>query len=142
MASIKMQYLVQSCPKCGKKLLEVPAGSTIIGSPLITCKRCGTTCHTQLQVEWYKYQPKWLVFGLPLIIAAAMLVVGALMEDLAIGIMAAILGLVIGLCTSGRDFIRMLQSRKRMRDANYLRQLLLIHEITPAEYEKFCSESK
>lgn len=142
MASVKMQYMVQSCSKCGKKLLEVPAGGTIIGSPLITCKKCGITYRTQLRVEWYKYEPKWMVFSLPLILAALLMLVGTIMSDAAIGIMAAIFGLLIGLCISGRDIIRMLQSKKRMRDANYLRQLLQFQVIELDEYGKLLSEIK
>lgn len=33
MAHVKMTYIVQSCPRCNKKLRKVAAGAQIIGSP-------------------------------------------------------------------------------------------------------------
>lgn len=142
MASVKIPYVRQSCPKCGKKLLEVPASTTVIGSPLITCKKCKTVSHTRLRVEWYKYQPKWMVFCLPLMLFAGGIVTGALMGDLAIGIFAGILCGMIGLFISGKDIVRMILSKKRMRDINYLRQLLLINELSLDEYNEFSAKIK
>lgn len=142
MASIKMQYVVQSCPTCKKQLLKVAAGSTLIGSPLLPCKKCGTTYRTTLRKEWYAYEPKWLVFIWPLLLPAALFLTGTLMGDAAIGIFAALLGLLIGLCISGADLIRIIRSKKRMRDEAYLQKLLLYRAITPDEYDRFRAECK
>lgn len=142
MAHIKMTYIVQSCPRCNKKLLKVAAGSQLIGSPLLTCKTCGNTYKTDLRVEWYKYPQKWMLVGLPLIITAAMLLVGFLMGEPAVGVMAAIFGLIFGLCFTVKDLIRMINSKKRMRNAEYLAQLLLYGVISPEEYETFMREAQ
>ena len=137
MAHVKMTYLVQSCPKCGKRLLKVAAGAQMIGSPLITCKGCGSTYTTDLRVEWYKYPSKWTLWGMPLIIAGVMLLVGMLMGEPAAGIMAAIFGLILGLCMTAKDIVRMLQSTKRMRNPEYLAKLLEGGLISPDEYATF-----
>lgn len=137
MAHVKMTYVVQSCPKCGKRLLKVAAGGQIIGSPLLTCKGCGRTYKTDLRAEWYNYASKWTLWGIPLIITGTMLLVGMLMGDPAIGIMAAFFGLIFGLCMTAKDLVRMLQSKKRMRDPQYLAKLLEYGLITADEYETF-----
>lgn len=137
MASVKMAYIVQSCPYCGKQLLKVAAGSVIIGSPLITCKTCGHTYKTDLRVEWYKYPTKWTLWGLPLIITGAMFLVGLFMGEPAVGVLAAIFGLILGLCFTIKDVIRMLQSKKRMRDPKHLEALLAYNVISQEEYDQF-----
>lgn len=137
MAHVKMTYIVQSCPHCGKRLLKVAAGGQIIGSPLLTCKQCGRTYKTDLRTEWYNYPSKAMLWAMPLIIAGVMLLVGMVMGEPAIGVLAAIIGLIIGLCISFKDVVRMIQSKKRMRDPQYLDQLLQYGAITQSEYETF-----
>ncbi|MBQ8653389.1 MAG: hypothetical protein IJ507_00495 [Clostridia bacterium] len=141
MATIRMRYMVLSCPNCHTRLLKVPAGTTIIGSPLLQCKSCGRTYRTDLREEWYKYGQKWQLIGIPLIAAGVMLLVGALMENLAIGILAAALGFIIGLYITLKDVVRMIKSKKRMRSAAYLKQLLAYRAITPEDYERFMREA-
>ena len=135
MATIKMQYVVQFCPKCNKRLIKIPANSVIIGSPLLTCNYCGSVYRTNLRVEWYRYEKKWLVFALPLLLAALMFVIGLFMGEPAIGVFSAIFGFIIGLCISGRDIFRMIQSKKRMRDPEYLKKLLEYGVISQIEYD-------
>lgn len=137
MATIKTTYIVQSCPRCGKQLLKVAAGATLIGSPLITCKGCGQTYKTNLREEWYEYEHKAMVFILPAVLPVIMLVVGAFMEGMAIAVMAAIVGLIIGVCICMKDVIRIIKSTRRMRDMKYLDQLLQYNAITQREYEEF-----
>lgn len=136
MATVKVTYVVQSCPRCGTKLLKVPAGGQIIGSPLITCKKCNNTYRTDLRVEWYQYKQKWLVFALPLILAAFLLVFCMLMADVETGVLGAILGFVVGLCISGRDIVRMIRSKLRMRKPEYLKQLAEYGVISEEEYTR------
>ena len=138
----KQRYIVQSCPKCNKKLLKVAAGSHRIGSPLITCKNCQIVYNTPLRVEWYKYGPKWMVFGLPFIMAAIMFIVGIMMNNIPLGIMAAVIGFCIGLCISGCDCIRIYKSKKRMRDGNYLNQLLKYNVIDQNEFGELATKIK
>ena len=137
MATIKTTYIIQSCPRCGKKLLKVAAGAVLIGSPLITCKGCGRTYKTDLRQEWYDYERKAMVFVVPAILPIIMLIVGTVMENLALAVMAAIFGLIISLCFIGKDVYRIIMSKRRMRDVKYLDQLLQYNAITQREYEEF-----
>ena len=137
MATFKTTYVIQSCPKCRNQLLKVMAGTTIVGSPLITCKQCGTTYKTNLRTEWYNYQYKYTIWLLPLLIPSFGLIVGAAMGEPAIGVMAAILMLPFGLGFAIKDLIRMIKSKKRMRDPKHLENLLLYGVISPAEYKTF-----
>lgn len=142
MASIKVKYVVQSCPKCGKKLLEQQAGTKTIGSPLITCKKCDTTYRTDLRVEWYKYEPKWSILIAPLLIPVALLLAGTILGEPAVGIFAAIIGLFFSLFLCGKDLFRVLQSKKRMKDRDYLQKLLVFGIIGPEEYLKLNNDAK
>lgn len=137
MAHVTVHYTVQSCPVCHKQLLKVTTGSTIIGSPLITCKKCGRTYRTDLREEWYQYDHKWQLWAMPFIITAIGFVVGMLIEGMAIAIMASAFMFIFGLCWSLKDLIRMFKSKKRMRNPEYLAQLLVYGVLTPGEYEEF-----
>jgi len=141
MATVKMAYVIQSCPHCNKELLKVAVGTKIIGSPLLTCKGCGHTYRTELRTEWYDYSPKWMLWGMPLILFVIGLVVGLCMGEPAIGLIAAFFALIIGLCITGRDVVRMIKSKKRMRNANYLAQLLLYGVTTKEQYENFMQKA-
>ena len=139
MATIKVNYVIQSCPRCGKKLLKVAQGGVLIGSPMITCKKCGQTYKTDLRVEWDDYPAKWQVWGLPILLPVLMFVIGAIMANAALGIMAAIVGLLISLGFFIKDGIRILKSKKRMKDPAYINQLFaygIIGEHTREIYLK------
>lgn len=142
MAHIKVYETVMSCPKCGKKLLKVTTGSVLIGSPLIDCKKCGITYKTDLRVEWYKYPTKKIIFVLPALIPIMLLLVGIFMGDPAIGIMAALFGVVFSVCFLAKDLIRIYQSKKRMRNQEYLQRLLMAGMISLDEYTRFSQEAK
>lgn len=137
MATIKTTYMIQSCPRCGRKLLKAPAGSTLIGSPLITCKGCSRTYKTSLRNEWYEYDHKATIFIVPAILPIIMLVVGMFIGEPAIGVMAAIFGLIIALCFLIKDGIRIIMSLRRMKNTAYLNQLLQYGAISQQEYENF-----
>ena len=145
MADVKMAYAVQNCPKCGKKLLKVPAGGPIIGSPLLKCKRCGSIYKTDLRAEWYAYPWKKTLWIIPPLLIGGMLLFGVLfglvIDDIAIGVASSILGIVIGLCVVGREIVRMLLSKRRMRNPQYLAQLLEHGVITQSEYEAFMRDA-
>lgn len=134
MASVKIYYNVQSCPKCGKKLLKVQSGTVKIGSPFLDCKKCGVTYITPLRVEWYKYPSKWVIFAMPFIITAALFVAGTIMEDPVIGIVSGMFGLVFGICFVLPDVFRIFRSIRRMRDPAYLKRLLQAQLISYDEY--------
>ena len=142
MAHIKIKETILSCPNCGRKLLKVPTGGILIGSPFVTCKKCGTTCRTDLRVEWYKYPAKKSVFVIPVLIPVAMLLTGIFMGDAAIGIMAALFGAVFGLCWLSKDLFRIFRSRKRMQDKEYLQRLLANQLISIDDYARFSQAAK
>ncbi len=142
MATIKMNYMVQSCPVCGKRLLKVAQGAQLIGSPLITCNHCGKTYRTDLRVEWVDYGQKWQLWGIPLLVPALMFVLGAIMANAALGIMAAILGLIIALCISGKDVVRMIKSKKRMNDPAYIQKLFEYGVITEFQRDDYLKNAK
>lgn len=136
MATIKVPYAVQSCV-CGKELLRIPSGSQEIASPLVTCPKCGKIYRTDMRVEWYAYPRKWSVFIVLPLIVVVMFLVGAVMYDAVIGIMAALFGLIIGLFITMKDVFRIIKSKNRMRSAGYLDQLNQAGLITPADYAAF-----
>ena len=142
MSGITLTYIVESCPHCNKKLLKVVAGAYIIGSPLITCKKCGNTCKTDLRKEWYQYPTKWTLWAIPLVLSVGILLTGVCMGEPAIGIMGAIFGLFFGLCFTVKDVIRMIKSKKRMRDREYLEKLLRYQIISRAEYEQWMMDAR
>ena len=136
MATIKVSYTLQRCA-CGRELVKVPTGGKEIGSPFVTCPRCGKNYITDLRVEWYAYPIKWLFFSIPFLIALVMLVMGFLMEDAALGVMAAIIGLILGICINLKDLFRIIKSTTRMRSAGYLERLRLAGLISPEDYTRF-----
>lgn len=142
MGSVRITYHVQSCPACNKQLLKVQAGTTLIGSPLITCKKCGRTYRTELRTEWYQYQNKWVVFIWPILLPTIFLLASLFMEDIAVGVFGALfLALPLGLVMSGKETIRIIQSKKRMRDQAYLSQLLQMRIISVDEYMELVSKA-
>ena len=142
MSHIQGSHFVETCPQCRKKLLKVPLGFTVIGSPLITCRRCGAACKTDLRTEWYNHPAKWTVWGIPLIVTASLLAAGTLTGEPAIGIMAICFALPILLFFTVRDIIRIILSKRRMRNPSYLRELLDHGLITQPEYDRFMKTSQ
>lgn len=142
MPSVRVNYTVQSCPRCGKKLLEQQAGTKVIGSPLITCKTCNVTYTTALRVEWYQYEPKWPVLFMPLVIPAIALVACTIFGQPVVGVVIALIALGYSLLFGGKDWFRILQSKKRMQNPNYLQQLLRYNVISYEEYRKLTNQIK
>lgn len=140
--SVKVRYTVQSCPKCGKKLLEQQAGKKEIGSPLITCKTCNITYTTDLRVEWYQYEPKWPVLYMPLVIPAIALVACTIFGQPGIGLVIALIALGYSLLFGGKDWLRILESKKRMQNRSYLQQLLQHNVISQEEYRRLIKQIK
>ncbi|MBP3540650.1 MAG: hypothetical protein J6K72_02360 [Clostridia bacterium] len=140
MANIKMQYLVQRCPSCKKEVCRCPVGGEKLGPKIVKCKKCGLEMPTQLQVEWYEYKTKWLVFALPFLAAAMGFVVGLFMGEPAIGVMAAIFMALIGLVISGVNIVKMLLSKRRMKNREYLEKLVKYQLITEDEFQSFMQE--
>ena len=130
------------CPKCNARLFWGGGGSLIIGSPLVYCKKCDRIYQTFMRVEWYEYPSKWTMIGFPIILPATVLLVGLLAGEAATAVFAAFIMLLVGLCISAKDSIRMLRSKKRMRNAEYLERLLQYEAISREEYERFMRKAK
>lgn len=147
MARIKVTYTIQSCPKCQRELLRIKDGVTRIGSPLVTCRGCGTTYRTTLREEWYKYTPKIMVILWPLILGALMLFtscdvshgVEVFLARLVGGVLG---GFIFGLIFCIPNFIRILLSKRRMKDLTYLMKLVDYKVITWQEYEQLRQKAK
>ena len=137
MATIKIPYTVQSCSACGKELLKIQSGTQEIGSPLVTCPNCGKVYRTDMRVEWYGYRQKWLVYGMAPFLFVVMLLVGSIVSDPVIGIMAGFIGLIIGLIMTLKEIPKIVKSKKRMRSARYLEQLRQAGLITQEDYANF-----
>ena len=142
MAHITINETIQSCPRCGKKLLKVTTGSVLIGSPLITCKKCGTTCRTNLRAEWYKHPAKKTVFVVPAILPFGLLLLGLFVGDPETAIFTALFGVIFSVCFLTKDVIRILLSKKRMRSKAYLQRLLMAQMISMDEYAQFSMNAK
>lgn len=147
MARIKVSYTVQSCPQCKRELLRIKDGVTRIGSPLVTCNGCGNTYRTTLREEWYKYTPKLLVFRWSIVLSLLSLLsgcdasggVGAFLARILGGIIG---GFIFGLIFSIPDFVRILLSKRRMRNLTYLMKLVDYNVITWTEYEQLRKKAK
>lgn len=137
MASVKINYTVQSCSSCGTQLLSIPTGTQEIGSPLVTCPQCGAIYRTDMRVEWYAYRQKWTIFAMAPLLFIAMVLVGSVLYDPVIGLMAAFIGLSIGLFMSLKEVPKILKSKRRMRSAAYLEQLNTYGLISPEDYAAF-----
>lgn len=138
MAKIGIHYTVQSCSRCGKRLLKVESGSL-----LLICNKCGITYRTNLREEWYQYQPKRLIFRWSVILSLVFMMAGCSGAGNVYGLLAgAVFGILIGLCISTVDFVRILLSKRRMRRAEYLRKLLDYQAISWSEYEQFSKNAK
>ena len=147
MARIKVTYTVQSCPKCQRELLRSQNGVPRIGSPLVTCRGCGTTYRTTLREEWYKYNPKIMVILWPLILGGLMMLGGCDVSSgvkvfLARLIGSALGGFIFGLIFCIPNFIRILASKRRMKDLTYLMKLVDYKVITWQEYEQLRRKAK
>ena len=136
MAAVKRKYIIESCPKCGHQLLKVSADSAEIGSPLITCPSCSTVCRTRMRMEWYHYDMKWMVYARPLIMTVVMIAVAFVLRRPEWAVGSGAFGFIIGLCIVLRDLGRINESKKRMSDPEYVKQLLQHGVINQSEYER------
>lgn len=142
MATIKTYKMIQSCANCKRELIRVDAGTTKIGSPLITCPHCGTVNPTKLRVEWYAYPTKWLSLSWPIILGGGLLITGFFMGEPAVGAFAAIIGALVGLCISLSTIVRMIASMRRMRNPDYLEKLLAHGVLSEAQFMRFYDAAK
>lgn len=145
MATIKIQYEVHSCPTCGIELFRLPVGSLEIGSPIVQCPGCKKYYRNDMKQEWYAYEKKNLVyFKIPLMFLL-FFVVGLFIggdERVVMAVMAGAIGLFIGICVSISDIIKIIRSKKRMRDSEYLLLLLMMRIIDKSEFDTFLKNAK
>ena len=127
---------VQSCPVCKEELIRGESDFIKIGSPLVTCYKCGRTYKTHLRTEWCHYSPKIRPFLLPLFFA-----LGVMLMSLSKGFWGALLGALmgfgIGIVFFGiPNLVRIISSIVRMRKPEYLRKLLDHGVIFQFEYDE------
>lgn len=142
MATVKTTTLVQSCKTCGKTIMKGSTVGSKIGSPLITCKHCKTRQYTPMRSEWYNYEAKILVWIWPVMLPIIGLIAGWLMGKLLIGLIVAAVMLIVGLCISSVNIVKALLSKKRMKKAVYLQELLQFDAITNEDYYRFLEKAK
>lgn len=132
-----IKYRTQACPKCGKRLLKVAEGDIVIASPLLICEDCGCVSYTKLHCEWYNHPQKWMVWGIPLIVAIVSVLLLVLSEFYIPVIFAVSVFWIICIIFTPMDVVRIIKSKKRMRDPEYLELLLKHRVISQEEYEEF-----
>lgn len=141
-----VNYIISTCPKCGKRLFKDMQGSITIGSPLVKCHKCGTVSKTSMRKEWYNYPNKKVVYILPLLLLILFPIVGAVIgysvfDDVELwSILCGIIGLIAAICSFANYAVRIFLSKKRMKNKEYLEQLFLAEELTPQEFVDFCSK--
>ena len=139
----RIKYRMQSCPECGAQLLKVAEGDIVIASPLLVCKDCGCISITKLHSEWYNHPKKWMLWGIPLIMAVATVLFLILCDY---NTNQAFFGLgiiwIVCIVVTAKDVIRVIRSKKRMRDPKYLAELLRCKIIRREEYEEFLSKAQ
>lgn len=124
---------------------KIYEGFIPVKSPLVTCRYCGTTFRTELRSEWCHFSDKQAAPIIAGIIAAVALVF--LFLDFLKGDMSESLGTIqfllwIAFFLLLRDGLRILLSKQRMKDPDYLKQLLQYEVIDEAEYQKLCEAVK
>ena len=126
----------QNCPKCGKQLISVSTLMIELGSPLIVCPRCGKTNYTKLRREWYNYPDKDVLWLIPLVLAIG---IGGLIdyEFETPGLLVCVPIILLAIIFGGVMMVRIAGSKKRMRDPEYLAELLRWRIIRQEEYEEF-----
>ena len=133
---------VQSCPICKEELIRGESDFVKIGSPLVTCCKCGRTYKTHLRTEWFRYSPKIRPFLLPLFFALAMMLMGA-QGGLWGAVLGAFMGFAIGIvlfCIP--NLVRISASMARMRKPEYLKELLDHELIFQFEYDELMKRTK
>jgi len=135
------KFHTQNCPECGKQLISVTTVMDDLGSPLIVCPMCGKTSYTRLRREWYNYPDKDVLWLFLLVLAIG---IGAMIEghfdpeSLLFGGLMVLFVLVFGLVAA----VRIVKSKRRMRDPEYLAELLRWQIIRQEEYEYFMRNAK
>ena len=142
MASMNVTYKIQSCSRCGKQLFKAPAGSVSLGSPLLTCKRCGISYVTDMRKEWVDYPVKGVFLLLPLIFPLIGLITSLIVGDEVIGVITILFSSAIGLCYFLVHLIQVLASKKRMKDSDYLTKLLSMGAISDADYQRYMEQAR
>ena len=134
---IRVTYTVQSCPKCGKRLLRQDASTVRIGSPLLHCRRCDRYYRTDMRQEWCHMGGKaWYFLRWPVLLAIIFGIAMVFTAKHILGLFAGALGgIVFGLVFCIPDLFRLIASVRRMRNPNYLRRLRDHGVISSDEYE-------
>lgn len=126
----------ESCPVCKIELIRGELGSEKIGSPLVTCYKCGRTYTTNLRVEWCHYEHKLRVFFIPLFMAFGCILMGLSSKNVLAILGAGLLGFFFGIVTCCLpNMFRILASILRMRKPDYLKKLLDHRVINQTEYD-------
>lgn len=139
--SVPVRVQIQTCPQCKTELVRVPMGGAL-GSPLVRCEKCGRVYRTILRSEWYNFSSKWKAWLAPLLFFCIPAALGMTMwdTDIRLGLMMAGLGLFMALI-NGIPWLKAISaSKKRMRDPEYLKQLLQYNAISRENYDKFMSK--
>ena len=139
---IRVTYTVQSCPRCGKRLLKQDATIIKIGSPLLHCRKCKQYYKTNMRQEWYQIKnKKWHIFQIPVLLmpvfGLAMLFTSKHILGLLVG---ALGGFIIGMILRIPEMFRLIGSMIRMRDPKYLRLLRDHGIISSDDYERRLDE--
>ena len=134
---IRITYTVQSCPRCGKRLLRQDAGTIRIGSPLLHCRKCDQYYRTNMRQEWCHMQGKaWHFLRWPVLLAILFGISMTFTAKHILGLLAGALGgIVFGLVFCIPDLCRLVSSLVRMRNPDHLRRLRDHGIISPDEYE-------
>ena len=136
---VHVKWHSHDCPACGTRLLETAGGLTggvEIGSPLIVCSKCSKTSYTRLRREWYNYPNKDLLWLIPLVAAVG---IGILVTNeygpLGILLGGGIIAFAVG--SGALEAKRIAQSKRRMREPEYLAKLLRWQILRQEEYDEF-----
>lgn len=138
----RIKFQIKSCPACGASLFKVAEGDIIIDSPLVECKACGQISYTKHRSEWYNHPKRWMLWGIPLILVAATILFLLLTGYDPTVILSLAIIWIIAIVITAKDVVRVIKSKRRMRDSRYLARLLQCHVITQEEYETFIRDAQ
>jgi len=142
---VHVKWVSQNCHGCGTKLISAAGGGLTggveIGSPLVVCPRCGKKSYTRMRTEWYNYPNKDLLW---FILPVTALGLGVIiwnengLPDILLGAAVAAIALGFG----AAEWVRIAKSKRRMRDPEYLAELLRWRIIRQEEYEGFMRDAQ
>ena len=142
--AVQAKWRTQDCPQCGTQLLSFATaltGGVEIGSPLIVCPKCGKTSYTKMRREWYNYPNKDLLFFIPLVMAVGIYAIAG-SEFGPLGKVMGAIVLAISVGCGIFEAISIAKSKRRMRDPEYLSELLRWQIIRQEEYEAFMRDAQ